>query len=80
MSVDTSWAAEMSAIKHNVCFKIEDTSPVKMVPDDSELLGSGFPTIIGNSAGLRRVLRMVRVVAPTEATVLVQGETGTARR
>jgi transcriptional regulator with GAF, ATPase, and Fis domain len=79
MSVDTRWAAEMPAINHNVCFKIEDTSPVKMVPNDSELLGSGFPAIIGNSAGLRRVLRMVRVVAPTEATVLVQGETGTGK-
>jgi formate hydrogenlyase transcriptional activator len=79
MSVDTSWASEMPAINHNVCFKIEGTSPVKMVPNDSELLGSGFPAIIGNSAAFRRVLRLVRVVAPTEATVLIQGETGTGK-
>ena len=36
-------------------------------------------TIIGNSAALRRVLGMVRLVAPTDATVLIQGETGTGK-
>jgi formate hydrogenlyase transcriptional activator len=35
--------------------------------------------IIGNSAALQRVLGLVRVVAPTEATVLIQGETGTGK-
>jgi len=38
-----------------------------------------LPEIIGNSAALRGVLRLVRVVAPTEATVLIQGETGTGK-
>src|SRR5205085_2329281 len=33
----------------------------------------------GNSAALRRVLDMVRVVAPTDATVLINGETGTGK-
>src|SRR5499425_2576310 len=35
--------------------------------------------IIGCSAGLRDVVRQVRLVAPTEATVLIQGETGTGK-
>jgi formate hydrogenlyase transcriptional activator len=35
--------------------------------------------IVGNSAALRRVLDMVQVVAPTDATVLVNGETGTGK-
>jgi formate hydrogenlyase transcriptional activator len=45
------------------CFEIEDATRA----------------IIGNSAALQRVLAMVRVVAPTEATVLIQGETGTGK-
>jgi len=35
--------------------------------------------IIGESAALKDVLRQVEVVAPTDATVLLQGETGTGK-
>ena len=35
--------------------------------------------IIGDSAALRGVLDMVRIVAPTDATVLIEGETGTGK-
>src|SRR5579862_827683 len=37
------------------------------------------PTIIGNSIALQEVLKLVQVVAPTQATVLIQGETGTGK-
>jgi formate hydrogenlyase transcriptional activator len=47
--------------------------------DNSELRGRGLPKIIGNSPALKRVLRLARAVAPTEATVLIQGETGTGK-
>ncbi len=39
----------------------------------------GFEEIIGTSAALRRVERQVVVVAPTDATVLILGETGTGK-
>src|SRR5262249_44538373 len=39
----------------------------------------GFEHVVGRSAALRRVLRLVEVVAPTDATVLVLGETGTGK-
>jgi formate hydrogenlyase transcriptional activator len=42
------------------------------MPDD-------LPNIIGCSAAVQDVLRQVRLVAPTEATVLIQGETGTGK-
>ncbi|HKR30712.1 MAG TPA: sigma 54-interacting transcriptional regulator, partial [Terriglobales bacterium] len=40
---------------------------------------AGFEQIVGRSAALRRVLREVEVVAPTDSSVLIQGETGTGK-
>jgi PAS domain S-box-containing protein len=39
----------------------------------------GFEEIIGQSSSLREVLKNVRVVAPTDSTVLLLGETGTGK-
>ncbi len=38
-----------------------------------------FEDIVGESSGLRSVLREIATVAPTDATVLIQGETGTGK-
>ena len=38
-----------------------------------------FDEIIGESSGLKRVLKQVEDVAPTDATVLILGETGTGK-
>ena len=38
-----------------------------------------FADIVGHSAALRRVLQQVGTVAPTDATVLIAGETGTGK-
>jgi formate hydrogenlyase transcriptional activator len=39
----------------------------------------GFEQIIGNSVALEAVLKKVERVAPTDSTVLIQGETGTGK-
>src|SRR5689334_14215111 len=39
----------------------------------------GARPIIGHSPSLRHVLKQVEIVAPTDATVLVLGETGTGK-
>jgi transcriptional regulator with GAF, ATPase, and Fis domain len=38
-----------------------------------------FDDIVGESTGLRNVLRQIETVAPTGATVLIEGETGTGK-
>jgi PAS domain S-box-containing protein len=42
-------------------------------------LDNRFEDIVGESAGLRNVLKQIETVAPTDATVLIQGETGTGK-
>ncbi len=39
----------------------------------------GFHNIVGQSLALRKVFDMVKAVAPTDATVLITGETGTGK-
>ncbi len=38
-----------------------------------------FEEIVGESAALRRILKEVETVAPTDSTVLIRGETGTGK-
>jgi len=46
---------------------------------DARRSASSFAEIVGHSAALRRVLHVVETVAPTDATVLLSGETGTGK-
>ncbi|MGB0911410.1 MAG: sigma-54-dependent Fis family transcriptional regulator, partial [Nitrospirales bacterium] len=41
--------------------------------------GRNFEDIIGEGAKLKKVLQQVEIVAPTDSTVLIQGETGTGK-
>jgi formate hydrogenlyase transcriptional activator len=45
----------------------------------SKSLNAGFENIIGASGALREVLDLVRTVAPTNSTALIEGETGTGK-
>ena len=60
-------------------FEIEGTKSANHAFHNSERRDEGLPRIIGNSAALQEVLRLVRIVAPTDATALIQGETGTGK-
>jgi formate hydrogenlyase transcriptional activator len=51
----------------------------KLYLEDEIRSEMNFEEIVGNSAVLRRVLRQVEVVAPTESTVLIYGDTGTGK-
>src|SRR5713226_6453645 len=79
MAAIATLATEPPVVNQNASFEIEDASSAKVGLDSNELCGIGLPRIVGKSAALRRVLGMVRVVAPTDATVLINGETGTGK-
>ena len=79
MHVQASGETEAPAVNNTASFEIEDTQSAKVTLHKKEFCGRGLPRIIGQSAALQRVLGMVQMVAPTDSTVLIQGETGTGK-
>jgi formate hydrogenlyase transcriptional activator len=75
MATQICWATA----DHNTSFEADVAVSAKVALPSHELGESGIPGIVGTSDALRRVLDMVRIVAPTDATVLIQGETGTGK-
>jgi formate hydrogenlyase transcriptional activator len=57
----------------SVCFE------QKLYLEDEIRVEDNFEEIIGNSPSLKAVLESVRIVAPVDSTVLIQGETGTGK-
>jgi len=51
----------------------------KEKPEDEIRSELNFEEIVGKSAALKRVLNQARTVAPSDATVLILGETGTGK-
>src|SRR4029077_14071573 len=57
----------------------DQLSKEKLYLEDEIRTEMNFAQVIGNSAPLRRVLKRVETVAPTDSTVLIYGETGTGK-
>jgi len=57
----------------------EQLSKEKLYLEDEIRTEMNFAQIIGNSASLRKSLKRVETVAPTDSTVLIYGETGTGK-
>jgi formate hydrogenlyase transcriptional activator len=51
----------------------------ELVDSGADQCSTEFDGIVGSSLALRRVLNQVRMVAPTDSTVLIEGETGTGK-
>jgi len=80
MAATTSfWAIQPPAADHPPSFKVADAMSAEARLHSNQLCDRGMPRIVGNSDALRRVLAMAQVVAPTDATVLINGETGTGK-
>src|SRR6202142_565117 len=79
MAAQAIWAGKRPAVNNKASFDIGDATSANVALESRELCGSGLPCIIRNSAALQQVLGMVRIVARTNATVLINGETGTGK-
>jgi PAS domain S-box-containing protein len=58
---------------------LRERDQFETVCDEGVPVQSSFVELVGSSAALKRVLRQVELVAPTDANVLVLGETGTGK-
>ncbi len=59
----------LNAIRQSIAWQLDDEIPT----------AENFGCMVGESPGLRRVQWAIQVVAPTDSTVLIQGETGTGK-
>ena len=57
----------------------EQLAREKLYLEDEIRSERGFEEVIGRSAAIRAVLRQIEIVAPTDSTVLICGETGTGK-
>jgi transcriptional regulator with GAF, ATPase, and Fis domain len=78
-SAKTGGLGTAPALDLSLSIEMEDAAVAKIELDIDELCGSGLPHIVGNSSALQHVLGLVQLVAPTVATVLINGETGTGK-
>ena len=58
---------------------LRDRERSESIEEPDAELTDDFAEIVGDSAALKRVQRQVELVAPTDATVLILGETGTGK-
>src|SRR3984885_4387885 len=79
MAASSIWGLEAPAGNKSASFEVEDPASADLLFESEEFRGRGLPRIVGNSLALRQVLGMARIVAPTDATVLINGETGTGK-
>src|SRR4029453_12556485 len=72
-------AVENSLAYRQIAELQEKLSSEKLYLEDEIRTDRNFEEIVGDSSALKRVLQQVEIVAPTDSTVLIQGETGTGK-
>ncbi len=72
-------AVENAAAFRQIADLKEKLAGEKLYLEDEIRTEHNFEEIVGESAALKKVLRLVETVASTPSTVLIQGETGTGK-
>ena len=68
-----------AAIINPIVDELPELPCVQRPSSDPETSADHYKDIVGNSAAIRKVLEQVTIVARTDATVLLHGETGTGK-
>jgi formate hydrogenlyase transcriptional activator len=79
IAVQVAMAVDNSIAFRSIAEMRDKLSQEKQYLEDEINLENRFEDIVGESTGLRHVLKEIETVAPTDATVLIQGETGTGK-
>lgn len=79
VSTQMAIAVEKAIAVRQISELTEKLAQEKLYLEDEIRSDSNFTDIVGTSAGLRHVLKLVETVAPTDSTVLIYGETGTGK-
>jgi formate hydrogenlyase transcriptional activator len=66
-------------VEHDGIWEAPESMDEVLRSESTSVGDHAFRDIVGSSAALRDALRQVEVVAPTDATVLILGETGTGK-
>lgn len=82
----------LSRVAEQIAMAVENAQSYRQIAELKEKLNKeklyleeeirserNFEEIIGESPALKRILKQVETVAPTDSTVLIQGETGTGK-
>ena len=72
-------AVENSLAFHREVERANKLSEERLYLQDEIRSEYNFEEIIGESAGLKRILEQLQTVAPTDSTILILGETGTGK-
>ncbi|MGA2740548.1 MAG: sigma 54-interacting transcriptional regulator [Bryobacteraceae bacterium] len=72
-------AADNALDYHQVAESKQRLAEERVYLNEEIRRGQNFEEIIGSSAALKNVLKQVSIVAPTDSTVLILGETGTGK-
>ncbi|HUE24253.1 MAG TPA: sigma 54-interacting transcriptional regulator [Bryobacteraceae bacterium] len=72
-------AADNALDYHQVAESRQRLAEERVYLNEEIRSGQNFEEIVGSSAALKNVLKQVSIVAPTDSTVLILGETGTGK-
>ncbi|RUL89259.1 sigma-54-dependent transcriptional regulator [Tautonia sociabilis] len=71
--------AELEVVLNRIAERRDMANKAAALETRLKAAEGGSPTLVGESAAMREVRRLIDTVAPTDATVLILGETGTGK-